>query len=366
VKVIVIGSFEAHELARLESAVSRGGARAEVIEVGLAEVALGRSEAVVPSLIVVDLTSAGAAEVVPWLRGEARYFAVPVVALVPDATGPAYVEAFGCGADDVIVRSDFAALTRRVESVKVFDPARRNDATRGSAVVAEAEEGRRRLLGRLLRRAGFDVAFASSGNDLVANIATFSDPRLIVISERLPPGGVLTVLHGARAASGDHSIPAVVMAAGATDALERDAARAVNVIVGSETAPLDNLLFLANEVTRTDFSEMRRSARLLFATLCTFRRAGEMSPAHGVVYNISKNGLYVRSLDPPPRETEIWLELCPPRSAEAVHLRCTVMWALRVGSPALPAPPGFGVRIDGARCPPEDLARYEWAYESFA
>ena len=84
-----------------------------------------------------------------------------------------------------------------------------------------------------------------------------------------------------------------------------------------------------------------------------------MSSVHGLVYNVSKNGLYIRSLDPLPRDTDAWVELRPPRGSEAVHLRGTAMWALRVGSPALPAPPGFGIRIDAGRCPPEDLARLE-------
>jgi hypothetical protein len=138
------------------------------------------------------------------------------------------------------------------------------------------------------------------------------------------------------------------------------------MIVASESAPLDNLLFLANEVTRAGFSEMRRSPRMLFSSLATFRNAGDMVPVHGLVYNISKNGLYVRSLDPPPRESPIWLEMRPPKSKEAVHLRATVMWVLRVGSAALPAPPGFGVRIEAGQCPPEDLARYELSYDKMS
>jgi CheY-like chemotaxis protein len=297
------------------------------------------------------------------LRGESRYFSVPVIALVPRAVDQAYVEAFSTGADDVVVRNDHGALTRRVAALSSFDPAKRHDPSRGTAVIAENRGDRRRLLGRLLRRSGFDVAFAQSGTELVSTITAIGDVRVLVLSEQLPPGGVMSVLHAARTATGNEKLPAVVLATGAPGRLVEQSAEATAVAIGSDLAPLDNLLFLANEVTRTDFSEMRKSARLLYATLCSFRKAGEMSLTHALVYNVSKDGLYVRTLDAPERGTKVWVELRPPRSTEAVHLRGTVMWALAVGAPALPAPPGFGLRLEPDECPPGDLARYVGAYQ---
>lgn len=360
VQAIIIGEFADHELELLRAAVVRGGATATEVAADDAREFLSQTGGEVPHAVVIDLMSPYTAELIPWLRGESRYFAVPVVALVPRAADLAYVEAFNTGADDVVVRSDYGALTRRIAALRSFDPAKRHKPPRGSAIVAEARGERRRLLGRLLRRAGFNVAFAASGNELVSTVAALDDARVLVISELLPPGGVLSLLYGARAVTSNGQLPAVVMAAGSPDAIASEGA--TGIAVGSDLNPIDNLLFLANEVTRTDFSELRKSARMLFSTLCTFRKAGEMSVVHGLVYNISKDGLYIRSLDAPPRGTKVWIELRPPRSTEAVHLRGTVMWNLAVGSPALPAPPGFGLRLELEDCPRGDLARYEEAY----
>jgi hypothetical protein len=74
--------------------------------------------------------------------------------------------------------------------------------------------------------------------------------------------------------------------------------------------------------------------------------------------------LYVKTYDPPARDTELWLELRPPMELVGVHLRGRVMWSRKPDpSAAAAAPPGFGLRIDEAACPPGDLARYEAAYE---
>jgi len=362
VLALIIGDFAENEVEALRTAIVRGGGTASFIPPSDARDTLKHADGVVPHVLIIDLVSPKTAELIPWLRGESRYFAVPVVALVPRAVDQAYVEAFSTGADDVVVRADHGALTRRVAALSGLDPSKRHDPTRGTAVIAEERMDRRRLLGRLLRRSGFDVAFAASGNELLSTIAAIEDVRVLVMSEKLPGGNVLSTLHAARTATNNEKLPAVVMAAAAPDALMREAEAAKTVAVGSDLAPIDNLLFLANEVTTTDFSELRKSARLLFATLCTFRKAGDMSLVHGLVYNVSKDGLYVRSLDTPARGTKIWVELRPPRMTDAVHLRGTAMWALSVGSPALPAPPGFGLRLEAAECPPSDLAAYEVAY----
>jgi DNA-binding response OmpR family regulator len=361
--VVVSGDFEPHEGEAVRAALAR--AEVEAVFQGGADLrrVLTDPRSAAPHAIVLDAALPQIAELVAWVRGEARLFAVPIILLVPDTDDRTLVEAFTVGADDAIPRSGFEELTRRVENLAGFDPQRLAPPSRGRLVLAHPDESRRRLLGRLMRRAGFDVAFAGSGKELITNIGGLGDVRLLVASSDLPPEGIFSIVHAARGAVGNHGLPIIVLGRENLDALEASADRLGAAVVGSELAPADNLLFLANEVTRRELTDLRNSARLLYATACSFRAAGEMTFTHGLTYNVSRDGLYVRTLDPPPRGTEVWIELRPPRVTRAVHLRATVMWALGVKAPAMPAPAGFGVRIDEAESASVDLEAYRAAYD---
>jgi hypothetical protein len=82
--------------------------------------------------------------------------------------------------------------------------------------------------------------------------------------------------------------------------------------------------------------------------VASFRRAGHEHSTHGITYNVSGEGLYVRTLVPLPIATPVWLELRPPGSDEFVQLEMTVVWTRRFGpSAGATAPAGFGARFTG-------------------
>jgi Tfp pilus assembly protein PilZ len=108
----------------------------------------------------------------------------------------------------------------------------------------------------------------------------------------------------------------------------------------------------------------RRSERLLYGTSLRFRLAGRGNEDVGYVYNISEGGLYVRTLAPPARWDELWIEFTPPRSDRLVHLDATCVWARKYGPAGTASvPPGFGVEITGGS--KADLGRYERCYASY-
>jgi hypothetical protein len=128
-------------------------------------------------------------------------------------------------------------------------------------------------------------------------------------------------------------------------------------------SPPENVLFLTNEL-RGGAQNQRASARILYGTSTAFRDAGRHEDDVGYTYNVSANGLYVRTLSPP-QDEDVWLELCPPRTERRVRLVGRVAWRRRFGwSDSATVPPGFGAQIvDGARA---DLDAWRSGYEALA
>lgn len=319
-----------------------------------------------PRAIFVDGGAKGVPEFVDWVRAQAHLFSVPVVMFVPVPNDHTYNEAHAMGADDVILGGDSGGVTRRLANLASFDPTYRPRLTQGRALLGYPDGGRRRVLGRVLRQAGFDVCFGSDGSEL-SRVASQGDaPTLLVAKDDLPPGGAIGAAREIRQRVPER-LPLVALAGSvASQDLVREADEVGAAVVGADWAPPDHLLFLANELMRPGVKDIRASERILFGAICAFRKAGELEPVYGLTYNISREGLFVRTLDPPANGTEIWFEMRPPHSARAVHLRGEAVWSKGLDTPGGAAPPGFGMRIDESACPPRDLNAYREAYEALS
>jgi hypothetical protein len=141
---------------------------------------------------------------------------------------------------------------------------------------------------------------------------------------------------------------------------ERDGLRHTGEQIVDATS---RLLFFADERTKARFKDRRASARKLYSGVCSFREAGSVLPTFAVTYNVSREGIYVRTLDPPRPESQVWVELLAPTNATPVHLRARVVWQ-RLPSGRGILPPGCGLRIDPSECPPGDLDGYLRGYET--
>ncbi len=365
-QVLFVGSGQADRRRWVACAAQRADVSVQHVEgTERARAWLARAEAPVPRALILE-GGGRVAQFVEWLRGQGRLFPVPVLLVVPRPTEAAYAEAHALGADDVVLASDLGGLTRRLARLADFDPSRRPRPTMGRALLAVPDEGRRRVLGRVLRMAGFDVAFAASAEEAEGVAQRATPPALLVVTEALSPEGDWHLVDRLRAVLGAPELPSVLLCHGAERlarcrqlASQRAALAAV-----AARGPADDLLFVANELLRPGVRELRASDRLLHGTLCAFRPAGVFEHGYGLTYNLSREGLFVRSLDPPPPGNGLWIELRPPGQAEAVHLRAELMWCKSLGGRGGAAPPGFGLRFDEARSPAADLRAYQDAYEA--
>ncbi len=293
------------------------------------------------------------------LRGNARCFGVPLIALSDHISDRVMLELYAIGADDVVAVHELGGLTRRLAALASFDPLARTALFQGSCLLAHADLHRRQVFGRVLRQAGFDVSFAATTQEALA-VAERSPPKVLVVSNTLPPEGGRQALQRL-SADWVGEMPAVLLASGR----QSGSLSPHGWTVVPEEAPPDDLLFVVNELLRPrELLESRASRRILYATMCSFRAAGEFEGRKGLTYNISREGLYVRTFDAPPNKGQVWLELRPPGAARACHVRGEIVWTRTLSTGARgAAPPGFGVRLSPEQCPPADSTIYIEQYD---
>jgi CheY-like chemotaxis protein len=363
---LVLGQFHPEKLESLQRAFSRGGVDIQVhhdLELARMDLAETRER---PGLVLVDVRMLDLEEVVRWVRSTPSLFGAMVLALVPSADDATFVRAHQKGADDVVLDRDLPGITRRARAYREYDPSIRPELNQGRAIVAHPRDSRRILIGRTLRLAGYSIDFATSDGEVADLLARPPVPTIAVFSESLPPSGGLHAALTMRRHPEAQDVPVVLVGTlGELRALGSEAETFHRLALADEAAPPADLLFVTNELLRPGVKNIRASQRVLFAALCAFRPAGQLHAVMGLTYNISREGLYIQTLDPPERGAELWFELRPPRAPRAIHLRGEVVWVRRHETGKIAsAPPGFAIRILEDACPPADLHAYRAAYQA--
>ncbi len=311
-----------------------------------------------PRCVLVDENVPERASLIEWLRSDAGLFDIPVIVLVSAPTEGAFADARRIGADDAVVRDDWAGITRRVAALDCFVSGEQPLAICGTALVAHPDPRRRRRAGWILRRAGYDLAFASTEQEVV-RMGHMSNLKLAVVAEQLlAPADPEAAAAWLREAVSSPSLPVVVLTQ--AERHVRDYAGLPHTAASVDDGSWEQLLFQVGELTRPDVTDLRSSPRTYLSAFCAFRERTEFHPVYGLTYNVSRGGMFVRSMDPPRAESVISLELRPvDETREVLQLRAQVVWVQRPlhGSTGS-TPAGFGIRILPEACAPEDLERY--------
>lgn len=289
------------------------------------------------------VTGSGAsAEVIDHVRDDVALFGLPVIVLADAPAHEAWLRAYALGADDVVLRRDTGALTRRLLSVQRARGGERPDAALGRTVIASQDDASRRRIGRTLRSVGFDIAYAATVQE-----ALEEDSRpVFVVTTQKPPTAERDVAYV-------NGVPVLFLGESA----------AFSPVQHRITDASARILFFADEQARARFKDRRVSERKLWAGMCSFREAGALDPSYGLTHNVSREGLYVRTLDPPRAGTSLWIELQAPGTDTVVHLRANAVWQRLPGAKLGVVPPGFGLRLELERCPAQDLGMFINAYD---
>jgi DNA-binding response OmpR family regulator len=288
-------------------------------------------------------------------RSSARHARLPMIALSRDIGDLSFNDAFSWGADDVLPLTGTRPLLTRLRSLPRETPTLPTTG-RGTALVAETDQTRRTVVGRVLRNAGYSVMFAVTRED-AAEFSQQEEIVLAVLNADLSDDFSATISGARRAGSKANFIVCAMPRDLKAIRTSLDAVTGVGVI--DAYAPPENVLFASNELKGGAVNN-RRSPRILYGTTVAFRGAGREKDDYGFSYNISEGGLYVRTLAPP-EDDEVWVELCPPRSERRVRVVGKVAWRRRFNyNENATVPPGFGLSIlDGAKA---DIQAWTDAY----
>lgn len=336
--VLVEGSRELHRFAAEAAAAAR---------VGLAHANLAQVEqaaAAAPLALLFDLADPSTQAAVLRLRAHADASHVPALGLVARPNDVVFQEILWWGMDDLVSRETTRPLATRLRLLASQPAVARPP--RGGAVVIEGPERDFRVrMARVFANTRHAVRFAQ-GLEEVLREAAAPGVAVVVSSHPDDAEGPLAVLEARRRGI---DVPWLVGATPQDAALLRQRLAGLgNTAVFDTYAPPENALFRANELSRPSGIESRRSARVLYGTVASFRAAGTGEDDTALTYNVSASGLYLRTLAPLPTDSDVWLELTPPRAERPVRLHARVAWARPFGrNHDAVMPPGMGVRIVG-------------------
>ncbi len=339
--ILVLAALHAERRKRIESIAAAAGFECAVCEeLQRAVLWLDAQE---PRVVLFDTAVAGAQALCLRVRQNKNLAAVPIIGLTRNISDGALSKLFAAGADDVVPMGLTEPLLARLRTVPV-ERSLRPPPDRGAAVVADSDGDRCSIIGRTLIDAGYDVRFAIDRR-ILDHYVTQPGIRLVVANAELgkPP----EMVAAARKAG--------CAAAWIITDIERDVASGVDPISSVDRAiiisafiPPESLLFLSNELLSPQQTSKRASQRMLHGTAVHFREAGADDDDLGFSYNVSIDGVFVRTLAPPQCQS-LWIELRPPGMSRRVRLEGNVAWT-RTFSPGKFAitPAGFGVHfVDG-------------------
>jgi CheY-like chemotaxis protein len=311
-----------------------------------------------PLMCVVSMRGEDAFETCARVRDNPRFAGTPIVMLGDTRGGISFTELFHAGGDDIASATSPDLFARRVRA------ACRPNAPRGStmpttdayAVIAGQSPKWQAAVARAFSNAGVPTKFVSTAAEAI-EAARYA--KAVIANEDLAPRGAMSVVADARAAG--TQTPWVVVAAPKRMAeIAATAGTIERVAVIDAFAPPENALFVANELaSKMAGAENRASTRLLYGESVLFRVAGrDEEDDVGFTYNVSNDGLFVRTLAPLEAGTQVWLELCAPRSSRRVRLTGKVAWQRHFGpNENATVPAGFGVHITDGLASDLDLWR---------
>jgi len=299
------------------------------------------------------------------IRERDTLLAVPVLALARDRSKEVVEAILEDGADDFMVNSDPRKLIALIALLEKADSWGIMRAPKGLALLAESRRDERIRIAHVLKRSGFDVAFASSAQDVRLALAAAS-PRIVVSSAEIAVEALEAFEADAAAdpAAPGRRAPWIVMC--------DDCANLDGRMTSGHGAPtlstierrdgVDGITFVTNELLTPAPPNVRRSKRLLYSVPVRFGTEDGACAFDGYCYNINAGGLFIRTLTPMPMGSRVTVRLTPPFGRGAIVATAQVVWISEfkgVGEGS--SPPGMGLQFVEWAAP--DQAAYETGYE---
>jgi len=294
-------------------------------------------------------------ELVTALRERPEVTEIPLLARVRSDSKRSIERAILDGFDDVIIDGAVNQLVAFLANLAASDVWATVRAPQGLAVLAEADRSERIRIAHILRRNGFDVRFADSGEAITRSLS-IDAPRVVISSPSLAASVP------SNAVPDEVELPWVVYG---TDALPSDDqlrdAGVSKVSTVRDVEDAEQLTFAVNDLLAPAPPEERRTPRLLYGTTVQFGTADESASFSGYAYNINSGGMFVRTLIPLPKGSRVKVRFTPPFGRGEVEAVAQVVWVRQFAdAEGAASPAGMGIQF--VEWDVADQAAYEAGY----
>ncbi|HEY3358686.1 MAG TPA: PilZ domain-containing protein [Polyangia bacterium] len=309
-----------------------------------AELEAVAAEDVSPDAILVHLAAPDLAQITEAVQGTPALQGVPLIAIVPALSLDGALRAASLGADDLLAEDELdhelgGYLALASEAPQLGTPSQQR-----TVLLADTAPTRGRLLTFLLSQAGFHVVRVGDGVEALRVLEDGDGVDLVVLDHRLPGCEPTSFLALAGERLGE-TPPGILLVDGEVSSETAAAALESGFRhLYDARRPPDELVFLANEATIRDHGRLRAAPRFPCAVLVRFREEGGRW-RHGLSYNVSISGLFVRTIAPPPGNAVVDMELTPPGLAP-IAARARVAWRKLFSARAdRTVPTGMGLKL---------------------
>lgn len=307
-----------------------------------------------PALIVSTLETIRRLDLSLMMGGDERFDGVAVLAAVEDPYDRTLPDALGTCAVDYFLMSQPYHLKRLALAIMSKNPWGETPATGGKLILAEPRLDRRIAIARALRIALFDVVFVDTIEDLAGKLKGHDHYSIAIVESGIADGGGFERL---REDTTVRRLPWIVYGDREVLANTEDGHPEKLSPVGTESSP-DAILFHVQEILKKPLKDLRQSRRIPLFTPIRFQVDTIKDAVWAFTRDMSLNGLFVRTVAPPPPETMLTVTFKVPTEEGTVQVGARVAWRKehgRQGDPAKPA--GMGVQF--TRVSPPDGAAIE-------
>jgi CheY-like chemotaxis protein len=261
------------------------------------------------------------------------------------------MQACHAGADDFlpkpIRKAQLESKIAAIRALRVEDPGKApsDRRVRQRLLLLESARDFQRLLGNVLEHAGYQLMYASDGDEALRRIEGAQDQLDAFVVDEKSAG-----LSWVRALSENPLLkgkPIVIL--GELDAPERlEEYRQLtgSAMIDKRKQPVEAILSGINARLHRLSLDMRASQRVPYYAVTEFRKTGASDWLCGFSYDLSAGGLFVRTLTPLPHGADVEMRII--ESNRGTPFVCTglVAWANRVQTaPTFSYPVGMGIKF---------------------
>lgn len=312
-----------------------------------------------PTLIVLPLSAAEQLDLHVILGSDERFDKVAVLVAVDDPHEPGLRTTLENCALDYFLTSQPYHLKRLALAVMSRNPWSEASTTSGRLLLAEPDLERRIGLARAMRIALFDVAFADTTEDLVERLSGEESHSIVVANQTIASRETFQECFRNPSLK---RVPWIVYDGREILANTEQGKPDVLVPVGSNPNP-DSVLFQVQDILKKPLKDLRKSRRMPLFTPVRFQVDTLRDAVWAYTRDISLNGIFIRTIAPPPPETMITVSFRAPTAEGRVQVGARVAWRKDYGSETDPMKPaGMGIQFTRVSAP--DGAAIEAGYNA--